>query len=209
MQFRRSVLCLALVAGLQMITLGCADNSHANAGNLIGVSLTPTSPTIAVGQTQTFNAMATFSNGAASQDVTSTAIWSSSIPSVATISAGKATALTAGESTITVSYTLDSSTVESSTVLTVVASLSALREGTAQVLFTSAPDVPPCQLVIDGRVISEVARGGSFSVELPSGVHELVSPDGRHVFRFNLRADTTYTFRIGAAGTMELADSRD
>jgi hypothetical protein len=209
MQFCRSVLCLALFAGLLVMSLGCADNSHVHSGNLIGVSLTPTSPTIAVGQTQTFNAMAEFSNGAASQDVTSTATWESSIPAVATISAGKATALTAGESTITVSYTLGSSTVETSTVLTVVASLSALREGTARVVFASAPDVPPSQLTIDGRVVGEVDRGSSFSLEVPSGIHQLVSPDGRHTFRFHLLGDATYTFRIAATGTMELADGRD
>jgi hypothetical protein len=209
MLFRRSVLCLALVAGLELMTLGCADNSHASTGVLIGVSLTPTSPTIVAGQTQAFIATANFNNGATSQDVTSTATWSSSIPAVATISAGKATALTAGQSTITVSYTLNNSTVQSSTVLTVVASLSAEREGTARVVFTSAPNVPRSQLTMDGRVIGELVRGSSFSIEVPSGIHQLVSPDGRHTFRFHLLGDMTYTFHIGATGGMELADGRD
>lgn len=68
------------------------------------VAVSPTSANVQVGQTQQFTATATYSNGMTG-NVTSTAAWSSSAPSIATISAsGLATALSGGQATVMASY---------------------------------------------------------------------------------------------------------
>ncbi len=68
------------------------------------VTVTPISPTIPLGVTQRFNAVATFSDGS-SQDVSSNATWSSATTSVATISTvGIATGVSPGTSIITASF---------------------------------------------------------------------------------------------------------
>ncbi len=67
------------------------------------VSVTPATASISTGATQQFRATGTFSDGS-SKDVTGTATWSSSSSPTATInSAGLATAVSAGSSTITAS----------------------------------------------------------------------------------------------------------
>ena len=200
---------LAVMFVLISITLGCGDNSNGSNSNLTGISLTPTSPTISVGGTQTFSAMATYSNGGANQDVTTTATWSSSVTTVATVSAGVAKALTAGESTITASFTQGTTTVEASTNLAVIAAQVSEYEGTARVVFESAPGVAESSLTMDGAVIGKVALGSSFSIEVPSGIHKFVSPDGRHSFLLELRGGTSYSFNVPAAGKLELADGRN
>jgi hypothetical protein len=79
------------------------------------IVVTPTTPTISTGTTQSFTATSTYANGF-TQNVTSQVAWTSSSTSVATINgAGLATAGTAGSTTI--SATL--STVTGSTNLTV------------------------------------------------------------------------------------------
>jgi uncharacterized protein YjdB len=209
MKLGRSWVGTAVLALLAAITLGCGDNSNANNSNLTGISLTPTSPTISVGGTQTFSATATYSNGGANQDVTTTATWSSSVTTVATVSAGVAKALAAGESTITASFTQGTTTVDASTNLAVIAAQVSDHEGTARVVFQSAPGVAESSLAMDGAVIGKVAHGSSFSMEAPSGIHKFVSPDGRHTFLLNLSGDKTYTFSVPATGKLELADSRN
>jgi hypothetical protein len=208
-EFRKSIFWLAMLITMTAVMLGCADNSQANSSNLIGIALTPTSPTITVGGTQTFDAMATYTNTTTTQDVTSTATWSSSVATVATVKVGVAKALGAGETTITVSFTQGTTTVDASTNLTVVAAQESNQEGNARVVFLSAPDVPESSLTMDGAVVGEVAHGSSFSIEATSGIHKFLSPDGRHSFLLNLRADTTYTFKLPGAGKLELSDSQN
>jgi uncharacterized protein YjdB len=83
--------------------------------NLVSIAVTPVNPSIAKGSKQQFTATGTYSDGS-TQDLSSTATWSSSNASVATISGtGLATGVGAGTSTIQAA----SGSVSSSTSLTV------------------------------------------------------------------------------------------
>jgi|SRR5271166_6631444 len=67
---------------------------------LVSVGVTPTNPSIAAGKQQQFTATGTYSDGS-HQDLTSSATWTSSATSVATISSsGLATGVAAGSTTI-------------------------------------------------------------------------------------------------------------
>ena len=70
---------------------------------LVSIAVTPTSPSIPKGLAQQFTATGTYSDQS-TQNLTSTAVWSSTTPAVATISAtGLATGVAAGTSSITAS----------------------------------------------------------------------------------------------------------
>jgi uncharacterized protein YjdB len=86
---------------------------------LVSIIVTPSAPTIPLGSTRQFTAIGTYTDGS-TQNITTTVAWSSSLPSVATISNtagtnGLASSVNAGQSTITA--TLGS--VTGSTTLTV------------------------------------------------------------------------------------------
>ncbi len=82
---------------------------------LLSIAITPVSPSIAAGKQQQFTATGSYSDGS-HQDLTSSATWTSSTTSVATISsAGLATALAVGNTTIQAA----SGSVNGSTGLTV------------------------------------------------------------------------------------------
>jgi Bacterial Ig-like domain (group 2)/Abnormal spindle-like microcephaly-assoc'd, ASPM-SPD-2-Hydin len=66
---------------------------------LSGISISPTSASVAAGTAQQFTATAGFSDGS-TQDVTSSASWNSSDSTLATVAAGKATTLKQGAVTI-------------------------------------------------------------------------------------------------------------
>jgi hypothetical protein len=86
-----------------------------NAVVLQSLAVTPANPSILVGQSQQFAATGTYSDGT-SHDLTSSATWSSSNTSVATISsAGLASGVSAGSSAMTAT----SGTISGSTTLTV------------------------------------------------------------------------------------------
>jgi uncharacterized protein YjdB len=77
------------------------------AATLVSIAISPQTATVALGSTQQFTATGTFTDGT-TQDVTQSGQWSSSVPSVATISVtpsttGLATALSAGTTTIGIS----------------------------------------------------------------------------------------------------------
>lgn len=84
-------------------------------GVLISIAVTPASPTIPLGTTKQFTATGTYSDGS-TQNLTSTAVWSSSAAGFASISStGLATSHAVGATTITAS----SGTVSGETTLTV------------------------------------------------------------------------------------------
>ncbi len=100
-------------------TLGAINGSTTltvtPAPTLVSIALTPTSPTIAAGTQQQFTATGAYSDGS-HQDLTSSASWSSTAPAVATInSAGLATGVSPGSTTIQAT----SGSVNGTTVLTV------------------------------------------------------------------------------------------
>ena len=87
-----------LVLCLSTAVVGCSTSG------LDSVQITPTTQSVAVGQTAQFNAVGTFGNAKhpTTQNITSSVTWSSSVPSVATINAsGVATAVGPGTTTIT------------------------------------------------------------------------------------------------------------
>jgi hypothetical protein len=85
--------------------------------------VTPANPTIGAGTTQQYTAPGTFSDSS-TQNLTSTVPWASATPSVATInSAGLATGVGSGASTISATQ----GAVSGSTVLTVNAAVPALN----------------------------------------------------------------------------------
>ena len=86
---------------------------------LVSLAISPTNPSIALGATQQFTATGTYSDGS-TQDLTQSASWTSSVPSVATISntagsRGSTTSVAAGTTTITMAI----GGVSGSTILTV------------------------------------------------------------------------------------------
>ncbi len=82
---------------------------------LVSIAVTPATPSILIGATQQFTATGTYSDSS-TQNITSTVTWTSSVPAVATInSAGLATGVAVGTSTIQAT----ASSVTGSTVLTV------------------------------------------------------------------------------------------
>jgi plastocyanin len=92
----------------------------ATAISLTSISVTPANSTLGLGATQAYTATGTFSDNS-TENITSQVTWASSNPSVATItSAGLATGVTAGTSTITASM----SGITGSTGLTVSTSAS-------------------------------------------------------------------------------------
>lgn len=112
----RGFLLLCLVAAL----VGCGNPS-----GLDSIQVTPSTQSLAVGQTAQFTAVGTYGNAShhKTQNVTSMVTWTSSTPSVATVSAsGVATAVGAGTTTITASAQAFNGPVSSSATLTVAAS---------------------------------------------------------------------------------------
>ncbi|MFO1055093.1 MAG: Ig-like domain-containing protein [Planctomycetota bacterium] len=88
---------------------------------LASITLTPTTPTVALGRTQQFTAMGTFSDNSV-QDLTTAVTWTSSAPAVATISnavASQGLASTASVGTTTITATDPTTNVTGQTSLTV------------------------------------------------------------------------------------------
>jgi len=97
MTWLRPVLAVVLL----VLLIACGGSSKQSSLTLLSVLITPANPSIPPGATQQFSAMGKYSDGS-SQDLTSTAIWNSSNPTVASIApAGRATAKAAGTSSIT------------------------------------------------------------------------------------------------------------
>ncbi len=77
-----------------------AFRTPAGGPTLLSIAVTPVNPSITAGNQQQFTATGTYSDGS-HQDLTHTATWTSSLPSVATISGtGLATGVAAGSTTI-------------------------------------------------------------------------------------------------------------
>jgi len=112
-------------AGTIKITITASSGSISGSATLAVIAsfeITPTNSNIPLGATQQFTATATFSDSS-TQDITTSVVWSSSIPTVAAFSNiagynGLATSFAAGQTSITASFT-GSIVSPSSPVLTV------------------------------------------------------------------------------------------
>ena len=110
----RALLLIALVLPIAGCTNSLVDS----------LAVTPASQSLSVGQTVQLTATGTTGHGSGhpstTQDVTDTAIWTSSSPAVASVSStGLATALTAGTTTITASMSGFTGTITASATVTV------------------------------------------------------------------------------------------
>ncbi len=83
-------------------TISGSTTVTVTAATLVSIAVTPVIPTLPIGATQQFTATGTFSDGS-TQNITDSAQWSSSTPTVATISstAGLSTSVAQGTATIT------------------------------------------------------------------------------------------------------------
>lgn len=104
-----------------MLLLGGCGSFFVSSTTLVSLALTPANPTLLAGKTQQFTATGSFGDGS-SKDVTSQVTWTSSSTGVATItSAGLASTVANGTTTITAKSdsSLGSSTMTANTTLTV------------------------------------------------------------------------------------------
>lgn len=105
----KTLLCTALILALALLTgcggaAGGSSNGFSGQPAISSVQVTPGSTSIGMGSTQQFTATAKFSDGS-SKDVTTSAQWNSSDSNVASVSSsGFATGATAGTVTITAQY---------------------------------------------------------------------------------------------------------
>jgi hypothetical protein len=108
---------VGLALGLALVIVGCG-----NPQGLDSIQVTPTTQTLAVGQTTQFTATGIYGNAshASTQNITNSVTWTSSLPSVATVSStGLVTALSGGTTSITASATAFNGLISASGVLTV------------------------------------------------------------------------------------------
>jgi|SRR5215469_16850929 len=89
---------------LILLISGCGGSFFVSNSTIVSITISPSSPTVQVGGTEQFVATGTRADGA-TEDVSTGAAWSSSQPGVATIdSAGLATAISVGTTTIKAKY---------------------------------------------------------------------------------------------------------
>ena len=110
---------LILLVLAAVFAVSCSSNSSSNPPTLQSISVTPANPSIAKGTTEQFKATGTFSDQS-TQDITTSATWSSDTPGVATVSnaagsQGLATSASTGSAKIQASL----NSVSGSTKLTV------------------------------------------------------------------------------------------
>ena len=113
-------LVLAVLTTILLGACGGGGGTTSSGKTLISIAVQPTNPSIALGTNMQFTATGTYSDNT-TQDLTTAVTWSSSAASVATISNdagsnGKATAVSAGTTTITAT---SSGSISGSTLLTV------------------------------------------------------------------------------------------
>jgi hypothetical protein len=124
--FARRLAQVFLPLCLASTLIGCSTSG------LDSIQVSPTSQSLAVGQTAQLKAVGTFGNASrpSTQDITGTVTWTSTVPAVATVSpAGMVTAVGAGTSVITANATAYNGHVSSSAGITVTASSGGINGG--------------------------------------------------------------------------------
>ena len=112
---RKPILGIGCLFAAIAISLSCGGSSPSSQvvppvnKTVTALAINPTNPDIEVGATQQFKAMATYSDSSTPSDVTTSVTWSSSNPSVASITAtgtgaGVATAVAGGSSDIMATF---------------------------------------------------------------------------------------------------------
>jgi hypothetical protein len=140
-----------------LLCLGSALVGCSNQG-LDSVQVTPAAQSLAVGQTVQFTATGIYGNAnhPATQNITSVVTWTSSLPSVATVSSsGLATAVSAGTTTITASATGFAGPVNSTAGLTVTGSTGGTAGG-------SGASILSLTIIPSGIVFGSLGDSGQF-----------------------------------------------
>jgi Bacterial Ig-like domain (group 2) len=171
--FDRSCVRVLLLAGIALSIAGCTNTS-----GLDSITVSPSSgASVAVGQSTQFTATGTLGNAnhATSETLTTGVTWSSSTPAVATVnSAGVATGVSAGTTTITATATGYSGVVSSSSVLTVSGVGGAGGAGS----LTALSIVPDTQAVSASGQTGQYIAIGTFS----NGIQENVTGSSQLVW---------------------------
>lgn len=148
-----------LLTGLVMPITGCSNPS-----GLDSIQVNPDAPSVTAGQTVQFVAVGTYGNAShpSTQEVTEGVTWTSSNPSVATISAsGLATTLAAGTTTISAAATGFKGPLVSSTALTV--GSSSTGGGPTGTSVTSLAIIPSAQTVLSANQTTQFIAIGTTS----------------------------------------------
>ncbi|MEO6966657.1 MAG: Ig-like domain-containing protein [Acidobacteriaceae bacterium] len=152
--------------GLVLLLAGCGSKG------LNSVQITPSNQSVTVGQTAQFTAVGTYGNASHSstQNITSTAAWTSSVPAVATVSSsGIATGVSAGTTVITANATAFNGPVSSSATLIV----SGSGGGAAQGNLVSITIIPSSITVGNLQDTGQFLAIGTFSN--PPSVRDLTN----------------------------------
>jgi 6-phosphogluconolactonase len=208
---RRTRIRLGLLSmGLMLGAGGCHGSGGGYGGgggtsspSLQSIQVSPNNASIPRGTTQQFTATGTFTDGS-SQDITGSASWISSMPSVAGISsAGLATGVATGSATITAA----SGAVSGSTPVTVTLPLSRfayVANSSDNTVSIYAVDAASGQMRPDGYVLTGGSTPISVTVD-PTGKFAYVANAGsNNVSAFTINASTGALTAVGspvAAGT--------
>ena len=160
------------------------------------IAVTPSNPSIQVGDTQQFTATGTLSDDS-TKDLTGTAVWSSSNTAVATIaSGGLATAVGAGSSTITATDT--PSGVSGSTLLTVGSSN---NDGKLNGTYSFSFQAPGSLAGTEPFVVGVFTADGAGNIS--NGILDL-NPGGGGTLQTGVVFTGSYEIGLDNRGTIEL-----
>lgn len=154
------------VCGLSLLCLAAALTGCGNPSGLDFLQVTPTSDSLASGQTVQLNAVGTYGNAKhpTTQNITSQVSWSSTAPSVASVSAsGLVTAVGPGTATITASAMAYNGSVSSSAVVTVTGSSTSSGTGPSGTGMLSLTIIPSSITVGNLQDTGQFLAIGTFS----------------------------------------------
>lgn len=153
--FDRSCLKALLLIGIALSVAGCTSTQ-----GLDSIQVSPSTQSVAVGQTVQLTATGTFGNAShlTTQDVTGAVTWSSNNTSVATVSSGVVTGVSTGTATITATAQGYNGTVTSSATVTVSTS-----GGPAGGTIVSLTVIPSSQVVATPSQTSQFIAIGTTS----------------------------------------------
>src|ERR1700733_12782933 len=169
-----------LLALMTIALAGCgggsssSSNTSSNTPVLQSITVSPASASITIGATQSFTATGHYSDSS-TQNLTSSATWTSSLPADATIAAGLAEAVAAGSTNITA--TLGSVHSSPAAVLTVTAAVTT-GSGSTFYVSTAGSDSNPGTLASPWLTIqhaASTAQAGDTVYVLPGVYSESVN----------------------------------
>lgn len=154
--FDRLVRKALVLCAVSVVLAGCG-----NPTGLDFITVSPTSGSLSVGQSLQLTATGTFGNAnhSSTQNITSSVTWSSTVPSVATVSSsGLVLGISAGTTTITASGTAYNGPVSSSAVVTVTGATSSGSTGNTG----SGANILSLTIIPSGITFGALTQSGQF-----------------------------------------------